>query len=533
MKKPFITAFDHRSMHAKPFRADPGPAAMRRGLAIDLTLATLLLAATALVLLPGALGLPMEVWDESRVANNAIEMAIHGRWMVTTFGGLPDHWELKPPLLVWVIAALLRTDMDPMLAIRLPTILSTMGCVLLVYASCRLLLADRLAGLIGGLLVACSVLFMGNHVGRTGDYDAVLCFLTLGFVICAGRYIDQHTIDGQARKPRLWIAAAAVLLVLAIMTKSVAGGLTVPGVIAYAIVRRRVFAVLTDWWAWLFVAGAAVVVAVWFVLREQLDPGYLTAAWNYDVAGAMLTVLEGHDGGPVFYAWILLRGFEPAVMLSPTLLVMPRDAAPKRRRLCLLTALAALSCLVIISFARTKLYWYAAPVVPLAAVAIGVSSSTWLRGGGSWPTSARLRSAMVGLPILLALAASFWILNVHQPGIYYAPDQARYGPFMARLRDHHALDDLIIVDGGVPNSAGLHHYSPVAKFFVEDAERGGTHVRLLATTPDVPANAFVLSCDPHISQWLASQGAFVTILSDNHCMFGYLPESSNHHVVVE
>ena len=199
-------------------------AGLQGGLSIDLLLAALLLAVTALTLLPGALGLPMEVWDESRVANNAIEMAKHGGWIVTTFGGVPDHWELKPPLLVWAMAALLRTDMDPMLAIRLPSIFATMGTVLLVYACCRVLLMDRLAGLIGGLLLVCSVLFIGNHVGRTGDYDALLCFLTLGFVICAGLYIDRQIIDGQTRGPGLWIAAAAVLLVLAILTKSVAGG---------------------------------------------------------------------------------------------------------------------------------------------------------------------------------------------------------------------------------------------------------------------------------------------------------------------
>jgi 4-amino-4-deoxy-L-arabinose transferase-like glycosyltransferase len=121
-------------MQIEPHWIQAGLAVWWRGLAIDLMLATLLLIVTALVLLPGALTLPMEVWDESRIANNAIEMAMHGGWIVTTFGGVPDHWQLKPPLLVWVMAALLRTDMDPMVAIRLPTILSTIGSVLLVYA---------------------------------------------------------------------------------------------------------------------------------------------------------------------------------------------------------------------------------------------------------------------------------------------------------------------------------------------------------------------------------------------------------------
>jgi hypothetical protein len=140
---------------------------------------------------------------------------------------------------------------------------------------------------------------------------------------------------------------------------------------------------------------------------------------------------------------------------------------------------------------------------------------------------------MIVVPILLALTASFWILNLRRPGLYYAPDQAQYGRFMAKLRDFDALDGLIILDGGVPNSAGLRNYSPVAKFFVEVAGRRGERLRLLATTVDLPANASVLSCDPRIRQWLASQDSFVTILSDDHCVLGHLPDSSKHHVVVE
>ena len=65
-------------MQIEPHWIQAGLAVWWRGLAIDLMLATLLLIVTALVLLPGALTLPMEVWDESRIANNAIEMAMHG-----------------------------------------------------------------------------------------------------------------------------------------------------------------------------------------------------------------------------------------------------------------------------------------------------------------------------------------------------------------------------------------------------------------------------------------------------------------------
>jgi 4-amino-4-deoxy-L-arabinose transferase-like glycosyltransferase len=517
---------DFPSIRVKPSEGHVDLTPLRGGLFVDLVLAGLLLAVTALMLLPGALGLPMELWDESRVANNAIEMAKHGGWLVTTFGGVPDHWELKPPLLVWAMAALLRTGMDPMLAIRLPSILATTGSVLLVYASCRMLLKDRLAGLIGGLLLVCSVLFMGDHVGRTGDYDALLSLVSLGFVICAGLYIDRQTTGGQTRGPGLWIAATAALLVLAVLAKSVAGGLAAPGVVAYAIVRRRLPAVLADWQAWLSVAGAAAVVAGWFVLRESLDPGYLAAVWHYDIAGTMLTVPEGHQRGPAYYPWVLLRGFEPAMLLSATLLVMPWDPDPKRRRLCLLTGLAALSCLTVISFLNSKYYWYAAPVLPLAAVAIGVSTSTWLRGGASWPKSIVLRHAMVGLPILLALAASFWFLNIRWPiahSLYSVPDQVWYGSFMAQFPDPRALDGIIVLDRGVPYDGDSRYFSPIAQFFIEDAERHGAYMRLLTTVANLPVNASVLSCDPEMRQWLASQESFAMIRSDAHCVFGNFP----------
>ena len=490
----------------------------RRELFLDLLLASLLLALTALMLLPGALALPMELWDEARNANNAIEMAKQGEWLVTTYGYTPDHWNTKPPLLIWMIAELLRSGMDPMLAVRLPSIIATMGSVLLVYSSCRALLQDRLAGLIAGLLVVCSVLFMGDHVGRTGDYDALLCLLNLGFVLCAGLYVD-----GQTRRPGFWIAAAAAFLVLAILTKGVAGGLAVPGVMAYAIVRRRLVTVLADWRMWLSFAGAAVVTAGYFVLRERLDPGYLAAVWNYDVTGTMLTVLEKHQREPNYYVGILIRGFEPAMLLALTLVAMSWDPKPRRRRLCLLMGLAALSCLVVISLAQTKLFWYAAPAVPLAAVAVGISTTTWLQSERSWPSLILLRRATVGLMIILALGTTFWFLNLRRPPIhslYWSPDQVWYGSFIAQFRESHPLDGAIILDGGVPNEAGFRRYSPVAKFFIEDAERQGVHLRLLATTEDLPANAFVLSCDPHMRQWVAIQKSFATIRSDAHCVFG-------------
>lgn len=479
-----------------------------------------LLALAALVLLPGALRLPMELWDESRLAANAIEMARHGDWMVPTYGQVPDHWNTKPPLMIWAMAALLRTDADPMLAIRLPALGATLGTIALVWIACRRIARDRLAGLIAGTLLVASPVFMGDHAGRTGDYDAVLCLLNLGFVLCAGLYIDA---DGPKR--RLWIFAATGLLILAILTKGVAGGLAVPGLAAYALIRRRLPALLADPWLWLSLAAGGLVVGGWFVLREHLDPGYLGAVWQNDVAGRMTSALEDHRSGRTFYLRILLREFQPAILFMPLLLVMSKDTDPARRRLCLMTGLAALSWLIFISISPTKLYWYVMPMQPLAAIAVGIAVSTWLGRWTGWPASSTLRRAAIGLPILVALIGSFWYLNLLQRPAAdksYASDQAWYGPFMTEVRAHHALEGTFVVDEGFPNGAGFVHYNPIVHFFVEDASRRGERLTQVSGIEALPADAALLTCDPGIRGRLSGLSSFAEIHTGQHCVFGRL-----------
>jgi len=500
-----------------PSILDAGLPPSRAGLGADLLSLGGLLALAALVLLPGALILPMELWDESRLAGNAIEMAQRGDWMVTTYQQVPDHWNTKPPLMIWAMAALLRTGADPMLAIRLPALAATLGTVALTWIACRRIARDRLAGLIAGALLVASPVFLGNHAGRTGDYDAVLCLLNLGFVLASGLYIDA---DGPKR--RLWVFVAAGLLVLAILTKGVAGGLALPGLAAYALIRRRLTVLFVDRWLWLSLAVGVVVVGGWFFLREQLDSGYLAAVWQNDIAGRMTSTLDDHRSGRTFYVRLLLREFQPAVLFMPLLLMMPKDPDPVRRRLCLLTSLAALSWLMLISISQTKLSWYVMPMQPLAAIAVGVAVTTWLGRWKSWPASLPLRRAMLGVPILASLLACFWYLDVFHRSAADASDQAWYGPFMMEVRAHDALGGAFIVDGGFPNGAGFEHYNPIAHFFVEEATRRGERLTQVASIEAVPADAALLTCDPAVRGRLASLSSFAKIHTGAHCVFGRL-----------
>ena len=128
-----------------------------------------------------------------------------------------------------------------------------------------------------------------------------------------------------------------------------------------------------------------------------------------------------------------------------------------------------------------------------------------------------LRSTVVALPILVSLVVTFWQLNIRavpqgssyvlDGAVSYMFDQTWYGPFLKEVRTRETLDGTIIIDNGVPNhgSGGIEHYNPVARFFVEDAERRGERISLTTSGAEVPMDARILTCDPAARRWLTEQ----------------------------
>jgi 4-amino-4-deoxy-L-arabinose transferase-like glycosyltransferase len=52
--------------------------------------------------------LPLAPWDEARLANNALEMARNGHWLVPTFDGQVDTYNTKPPFLIWLMSGAIQ-----------------------------------------------------------------------------------------------------------------------------------------------------------------------------------------------------------------------------------------------------------------------------------------------------------------------------------------------------------------------------------------------------------------------------------------
>lgn len=163
------------STHALQERSNSWPAALSwRGWS------ALFLCLAAVFLFADGLAAPLALKDESRNANNALDMAISGFSLVTTYDFRPDLWNTKPPLVIWLMSGSLRLFGFNEWALRLPSALAAMATL-----ACTLWFVRKVTGSMGvalgsAILLLLSPGFFGEHGARTGDFDAVLLLFVTG-----------------------------------------------------------------------------------------------------------------------------------------------------------------------------------------------------------------------------------------------------------------------------------------------------------------------------------------------------------------
>ncbi len=455
----------------------------------DILALTALLALWAGVLIVRYDAVPLQLWDESRNANNALEMAWHGRWLVPTYGGLADHWNTKPPLLIWTQAAGLWAGLPTLLALRLASWLAAAAAALALWGVARFALRDRLAAFAAPVLLLSATLYIGPHAARTGDYDALESAFVLGYVLAVWRALE----DGRTR----WLALAAGLMALGVLTKGVAALLPAPGLVLYALTRPgRIAAWARDARAWAAAALFLLLVGGYYLARERLDPGYLRIVAGNELGGRFLQVTDNHRGPWDFYLQALLQRAEPCTALSALGLVtlFGRDAG--RRRLALAAALPAVALLAVVSAARSKLEWYAIPSIPLLSLLAGLGLADALR---------RVRPALapvarVGAGLALAGGAG-WALWWSQSGASWGHGPAdgahfRYGALLQAIEERAPGSQVTVVDGGFRNDAGFADYDPMLKFYAGLEGRRGLAVAIVHSADGLARGQTVASCDP-------------------------------------
>jgi 4-amino-4-deoxy-L-arabinose transferase-like glycosyltransferase len=178
----------------------------------------LVLAALAGLVFLGFLG-SVDLWGkrEQRASAEAIDTIRQGHWLVAQIQGRPRLE--KPPLPRWTIAFLmLLTGRQDEWVVRLPSALSALGMVALVYALGSRL-GGRSVGLASGLALA-SLGFFISEVRQAGNDGPLAFFTTLALYAAWRRLHGGADLSGAERLgARGWSLLMYIALGLGFLTK--------------------------------------------------------------------------------------------------------------------------------------------------------------------------------------------------------------------------------------------------------------------------------------------------------------------------
>lgn len=402
---------------------------------------------------------PIVLWDESRVASNALEMSRTGFSLITTYGFRPDLWNTKPPLLVWLIAGSIDLFGASEWAVRLPSLIAALITVALVMVfTWRLTRSAATTGL-ASLLLVLSPGWFGAHVVQSGDYETLLTLFTTSYLLLLFAVIHKRLPKAR------WVLLFAVLVAGACLTKGIAGVIPGVGAALYVLVSGRWPRLFkTPWYA----VGAVVTIALvggFYLAREQALPGYLKAVMASELGGRYLHGMKGHVEPVYYYVEMLfaLFAFGPALA---ALLVAPflRWRRVKATAFLAFGGYVSLTMMVVLTISQTKIFWYLAPLYPVLAIMLAIILMRLLamlpRGPrGQVQTAHLLATILVGYMVVNAVAEKAYFLPRAEDN-----PQGRYGLAFAQLA-RQGVTQVRTFDGGVANDDDLVNYTPQLHFY--------------------------------------------------------------------
>ena len=230
--------------------------------------------------------------DEARHGINAYEMMQSGDYVVTTYRGEPDYWNLKPPLTDYCIMLGYRIFGYNALGLRFYSVLSMM-LTMIVLALWTRRRYGRIASLCTQLMLLGCGLIYGPHFARFGDADAQMLLFYVVAMICM--------LESRG-KPRL-LYGTALCFGLAFMSKSWHAALIPVTCLMYLVVTGEIRRLKPRHYLGLIFFGL-LPIAPWAIARYQRDGmAFFEKMLSIDVVKRATTVHEDHRGGAGYYVY--------------------------------------------------------------------------------------------------------------------------------------------------------------------------------------------------------------------------------------
>jgi 4-amino-4-deoxy-L-arabinose transferase-like glycosyltransferase len=453
---------------------------------------------------------PIVLWDESRLAVNALEMSQRGFSLITTYGFQPDLWNTKPPLLIWLEAGSIRLFGPSEWALRLPSLLAALATVGLVMRFSWRLSGSRFVALASATMLLFSPGYFGAHAAQSADYETLLCFFTTAYLL------ELFEVLHQSRPDPGRVLLCGLLIAGACLTKGVAGLIPGAGVFVYVLVRGRWPRLFKS--PWYGLAGLIVVVLVggYYALREAASSGYLAAVVYEELSGRYLHGMNGHIQAPYYYIQYIFEFFS----LGALLLLLPiapflRWRPTKSAAFLTYANFVSAALLVVYSLSRTKIFWYIVPIYPIVSIALAIVIDRVLKKlpyrPGQPVQTARLVAAVLALYMVGNAVLQKAVLLPHLENI----PQARYGLVFAQL-DGQGLRRIRTLDGGVDNDDSLIDYTPQRRFYTLVWRARGLDIQ--TQDPGQPVTLapgeVLVTCDPRYLGWVERRGPSLSRVAD-------------------
>lgn len=310
--------------------------------------------------------IPIRIWDEARQAINAYEMLNNGNYLVIYYKGKPDMWNSKPPLLIWIQAAFMGIIGVNELAVRLPSAFAVLfTCIALMLFSFKYF-KNHWYGIVAVLVLITSNGIIGDHAGRTGDYDALLTLFTTLSGLSFFSYCETRN--------QKFLYFFFIATTLAVLTKSISGLLFLPAIFIYSLISKQFLPLFKNkhfyFGLFIFIFG----VVGYYLLREIQNPGYLRAVHENELGGRFLETIENHKHGFWYYYDNIVSGrLAYWVFFLPCGILMGLFSKNNKVfKVSLFSGLMTLCYFLVISSAQTKLAWYDVPLYPFFAIHISV-----------------------------------------------------------------------------------------------------------------------------------------------------------------
>lgn len=358
----------------------------------DLLIATLMFL-SLLFLLYYNINIPdIRDWDEARHGANAYEMLRYHQFFINYYGGVPDYWNLKPPLSFWSIMLGFKLFGFNMLGLRFFSGFSVALTAIALFFFARYRFG-KIAGLITLASFATCVPIILLHCGRTADPDALfLLFVTLALISLL-----------LTERQFYFLYFAGFFFSLAFLTKSWHAFSVIIIAGLYHILTGRIKKLKPRNFI-IFSLTAFLPIMLWAFKRYSFDRfTFFSKMVQYDIIRRSSSVLDTHSGGKLYYLnfivnsdtyWFILfcaLGLAMCVLLN-------RNDWERNKNIGIGLLLWLIVPFLIFSLAKSKLYWYIYILFPAISLFIGLAVDKLLQ----------LKRTVLTILLLLLIVFSFY-----------------------------------------------------------------------------------------------------------------------------